>query len=370
MPYTAEIHQDGSWEIRLAGDWTTQTALQTLNEPDATASVVRVVRFDAQALQDWDSALVVFVLSVERWARQRQVACELDGLPPRLKALVTLALSIPQRQDMAKPIRHHSLPVRIGQQVSHAWQSTLHAIDFIGELFMAGVDMLRLRFRFRQADFIQFLEDCGPRSLAITGLISFLIGMILAFVGAMQLEKFGAGIYVASLVGVSLSREMAPIMTGILMAGRTGAAYAAQLGSMQVNEEIDALRTLGVNPFHYLVMPRLLALVIMMPLLTLYANTVGILGGALVSVTLLDLSFQLFLEQLIATVPVYYFGLGRFKSVLFGLLIALAGCYMGLHCGRSATAVGQATTSAVVVAIVLIVVADSVVTVVTTLTGV
>nr|MDJ0928897.1 ABC transporter permease [Gammaproteobacteria bacterium] len=192
----------------------------------------------------------------------------------------------------------------------------------------------------------------------------FLIGMIFAFVGVMQLEMFGAGIYTANLVAVAMVREMSAIMTGIIMAGRTGASYAAQIGTMKVNEEVDALTTLGIDPIDYLVTPRIIALIVMMPLLTMYASLMGILGGTVVGLAMLDVSLVQYVAQTIDSVGMNSLMGGLFKSVVYGSLIALAGCQQGIVCGNSAMAVGQSTTKAVVMGIVLIVVSASILTVI------
>ena len=202
------------------------------------------------------------------------------------------------------------------------------------------------------------LYFCGAQALPIISLISLLVGLILAFVGAVQLKYFGAQIYVADLVGIAMTREMGAMMTGIIMAGRTGAAFAAQLGTMQVNEEIDALHTLGISPFDFLVLPRLLALVLMMPLLCLYADAMGIMGGAIVGMGMLDISLPLYWNQTMAAVTLPYIWLGVVKGCVFGFIIAFVGCLRGLQAGRSAQAVGQAATSAVVTIIVGIIVVD------------
>jgi phospholipid/cholesterol/gamma-HCH transport system permease protein len=193
-------------------------------------------------------------------------------------------------------------------------------------------------------------------------LISLLVGLILAFIGAIQLMMFGAQIYVANLVAVAMVRVMGAVMAAVIMAGRTGAAFAAQLGTMQVNEEIDALKTLGISPMEFLVLPRMLALVIMMPLLCVYADIMGIIGGMIVGIGMLDLGLVEYLHQTRASLSLSFFWIGLFYAAVFGVLIALAGCLRGMQCGRSALAVGEATTSAVVTAIVAIVVATAVIT--------
>jgi phospholipid/cholesterol/gamma-HCH transport system permease protein len=211
---------------------------------------------------------------------------------------------------------------------------------------------------------LQYIQEAGAQAFVIVSVISFLIGMIFAFVGVMQLNMFGAGIYTADLVAVAMVREMAPIMTAIIMAGRTGAAYAAQIGTMKVNEEIDALETLGMQPIDFLVTPRVIALVLMMPLLTMYGSLMGILGGMMVGVVMLDISLVQYVAQTKSAVGLDSLFGGLFKSIVYGSLVALAGCQQGMACGNSALAVGQSTTKAVVMGIVLIVVSASVLTVI------
>ncbi|MGD9950899.1 MAG: MlaE family ABC transporter permease, partial [Desulfobulbus sp.] len=211
-------------------------------------------------------------------------------------------------------------------------------------------------------DFFVFIQSCGVESLPIVSLIAVLVGVILSFVGAVQLQMFGAQIYVANLVGLGMVLEMGALMSGVIIAGRIGASYAAQLGTMQVNEEIDALRTMGISPVGFLVLPRMLALMVMLPLLCIYADIMGILGGSIIGVSMLDLSLVEYLEQTRKTLHLSQCGQGLLKSSIFGVLIGFAGCLRGMQCGRSALAVGEATTSAVVTSIVLIVVSDSIIT--------
>ena len=194
--------------------------------------------------------------------------------------------------------------------------------------------------------------------------------MIFAFVGVVQLKLFGAGIYTADLVAIAMFREMAAIMTAIIMAGRTGAAYAAEIGTMKVNEEVDALTTLGMNPVDFLVTPRIIALILMMPILTMYSSLMGILGGATVGLAMLDASVEQYVEHTINAVNLSSLFGGLFKAIVYGSLVALAGCMQGMNCGGSAMAVGQSTTRAVVMGIVLIVVSAAILTVIYTNLGI
>jgi phospholipid/cholesterol/gamma-HCH transport system permease protein len=237
-------------------------------------------------------------------------------------------------------------------------------VRFLGEATLSFMRFLVGRAQFRASDLFFIIQETGPQALPIVTLISFLVGVILAYMGAVQLEQFGAQVFVANLVGLGMAREMAAIMTGIIMAGRSGASFAAQLGTMQVNEEIDALRTLGVNPMDFLVLPRMLALILMVPLLTLYSGAVGILAGMFVSVTLLDISGPEYWNQTVRALNLQHFASGLLKAAIYGVLIAIAGCMRGMQCGRSAQAVGEATTSAVVTSIVYMVVAAAILTVV------
>ncbi len=242
-------------------------------------------------------------------------------------------------------------------------------LEFLGELTLSVGRLLRGQAQFRRVDLWRTVQECGANALPIVTLISLLVGMILAFVGAVQLEQFGAEIYVANLVGLAMAREMGAMMTAIIMAGRTGAAFAAQLGTMTVNEEIDALRTLGISPMEFLVLPRMLALIVMMPLLCLYADLVGMIGGLIVGVGMLDITFVEYFNQTVEAVGLNDIAMGVIKSAVFGVLVALSGCMRGMQSGRSASAVGVAATSAVVTAIVFIIVTDAVFAVVTNIIG-
>jgi phospholipid/cholesterol/gamma-HCH transport system permease protein len=188
------------------------------------------------------------------------------------------------------------------------------------------------------------LQATGAQAVPIVSLLSFLTGLIIAFIGVIQLQKFAADIYVADLVGLAITRELGCVMAGVIMAGRTGAAFAAQIGSMQVNEEVDALTTFGISPMQFLVVPRVIALVLMLPLLCACANFVGIIGGMVVAVEISDVSVLQYCKQIQAAVSLSDLSVGLFKSAVFGLIIALAGCYRGLNCGRDASGVGQAAT--------------------------
>ncbi|MFN8640704.1 MAG: ABC transporter permease [Candidatus Binatia bacterium] len=262
---------------------------------------------------------------------------------------------MPERQGARGGGERAGFLARVGERAAGAWDGAHAFLSFIGELAVAGGRAVRGRARYRGSDLLLFMQQAGADALPIVTLISFLVGVIMAFVGAIQLEKFGAEIYVADLVGIAVVHEMGALMTGIIMAGRTGAAFAAQLGTMKVTQEIDALTTMGLDPMEFLVLPRALALCLMMPLLALYANLVGIIGGAVIASGMLGLTPEVYFNHLFAAVHIADLVGGVFKAAVYGVLVAVAGCLRGMQSGSSASAVGDAATSAVVTGIVLIV---------------
>jgi phospholipid/cholesterol/gamma-HCH transport system permease protein len=244
----------------------------------------------------------------------------------------------------------------------NCWLAVRDALTFFGEMALSCQRLMQRRANFRWQDFWFFVQQAGPGALGIISLVSVLAGVILAYLGAVQLRQFGAQVYVANLVSIGMTREMGALMTAIIMAGRTGAAYAAQLGTMQANEEIDALKIMGINPIDFLALPRTLALIMVMPLLTLYSDVLGMVGGSLIAGSM-DIGFTQYISQTQESISMQQVFAGLFKSVVFALLIAEAGCYWGLKSGRSSTDVGITTTRAVVAALVAIIVADSLINV-------
>ena len=237
-------------------------------------------------------------------------------------------------------------------------------VSFVGEVTLAVGRLIVGRSQMRPQDLLAAMQECGVQALPIISITSMLFGLILAFVGAVQLTQFGAQIYVAGLVGIGMLRVMGAIMVGVVMAGRVGAAYAALIGTMQVNEEVDALATLGISPIDFLVLPRVVALTAMIPLLTLYADLMGVIGGYVVAITMLKINPMEYVNATMQMVPYKHVFIGLSYGTVFGVIIALTGCFQGMRCGRSAQAVGQATTTAVVQAIVGIIVSTAIITVI------
>lgn len=251
-----------------------------------------------------------------------------------------------------------------------AIHAVARALAFLGQVPLSTLAVVSGRARFPIKDFVRVALQCSAQALGIVIVINLLVGAILAFVGAVQLVKFGAGIYVADLVGISVAREMAAVMTAVVMAGRTGASFAAELATMQGNEEVDALEVLGLDTVAYLVLPRVMALTLMMPLLYLYGCASGLLGGLLVAASMMDLSPPAYLDRSVEALNATQFVLGASKSLFFGTLIALTSCWHGLHAERNAAGVGVATTRAVVAGIVGVIALDALFAVIANALGV
>jgi phospholipid/cholesterol/gamma-HCH transport system permease protein len=350
----------GQVVLELGGDWLRDGVPPEIEgETPAEAPA----KYITGGLGDFDSTLPAFILShlrsVEPPAGDAETATPpLDGLPPNLLGLMELALAVPEESDARQKSADPSEIKKLGEVSINIWASVLSVAEFTGQSMLSLGRFLTGRARFRARDFWMVVQECGAQALPIVSLISFLIGLILAFVGNVQLASFGASLYVADLVGIAMVREMGVVMTAIIMSGRTGAAFAAHLGSMKANEEIDALKTFGFDPFDFLVLPRMLALILMMPLLTLYANFVGIFGGMLVGAAV-GIPPVLYWNETVATVDLTMASLGVFKSVFFGAVIAMSGCLQGMHAGNSSAAVGEATPRAVGAAITAINILDS-----------
>jgi phospholipid/cholesterol/gamma-HCH transport system permease protein len=287
----------------------------------------------------------------------RGIQLDRATLPAGLCRLLDLAEAVSEKKGARKETIDAPFLERVGNLAIGVNRSLSDMLAFLGDMTLTFGRLLRMKVRFRAVDLLLLIQQSGAQALPIVTLISFLVGVILAFVGAVQLKQFGAQIYVADLVGIAMIREMGAMMTGIIMAGRTGAAFAAQLGTMKVTQEIDAFTTMGFSALEFLVLPRVIALVLMMPLLCLYSDLVGVLGGAAIGVGMLDLSWTTYLRETLNAIGLGDVLGGVFKASIYGVLIALSGCLRGIQCGNSSSAVGDAATSAVVTGIVAIVVA-------------
>jgi phospholipid/cholesterol/gamma-HCH transport system permease protein len=356
----------------LSGSWSIGSELPSSDDflKKIESGGVRRVAFDTSGLKDWDSSLLTFLINLNELCTEKKIGLDSDGLPEGARRLLRLATAVPERKGARKELKREFFLSLLGGKTIEFLRSASEIVAFIGGATIALAKFLVGKATFRRSDLILLLQECGAQALPIVSLISLLVGLILAFVGAIQLKMFGAQRFVADVVAIGMVRVMGAIMTGIIMAGRTGAAFAAQLGTMEVNEEIDALKTLGISPMEFLVLPRMIALIIMMPLLCVYSDLLGILGGMIVGVGMLDLGVTEYLTRTQESLTLTTFWIGLLHSAVFGVLVALSGCLRGMQCGRSASAVGYAATSAVVTSIVAIIVATAVITFVCQVLGI
>ena len=346
--------------LSFSGDWVQgkNTASFSILQSELRSSRPSHLTIDGSSLGAWDSIFMAFLLRCHDYCHTQGIALQNQNMPAGVDKLLVVATAVQPYQPTA--------------QDSPSWWSTLNprhllrtvtldireSLSFTGEVTIALSRLVRGKANTRFSDFWNFCFQAGPNAFAIITLTSVLVGMILGYLGAVQLKQFGAEVYVANLVVIGMLREMGVLMTAVVMAGRTGAAYAAQLGTMQTNEEIDAITTMGISPIEFLVLPRMLALIIIMPLLTIYADILGILGGGIVAGSLGVSPIQ-YIVQGEAALSFIDVAVGLLKALVFATLIAIAGCRAGINSGRSSAAVGQAATNAVVTALIYLIVADA-----------
>jgi phospholipid/cholesterol/gamma-HCH transport system permease protein len=351
---------DGVLLVGLAGDWVAQSGIpgQRAIEKELAGGGITALAFDASGLGRWDSGLVALLFKCLGMCEANRLEFRTETLPAGMAKLIQLAQAVPEKKDAARSTARAPFLQRVGVSGLATWEGATGMLRFMGENVLAFLKMLRGRAQFRWVDMFLAMQECGPQALGIVALINFLIGLILAFVGATELARFGASIYTADLVAVAAVREMGCIMTGIILCGRTGAAFAAQLGTMKVNQEIEAFQTFGISPVEFLVLPRMLALILMMPLLCIFADVIAIAGGFVVSTLMLHVTPELYLSRTLSAISLSAFLLGVCKGAFFGVVVALTGCLRGMQCGTNAAAVGLATTSAVVTGITTIIASD------------
>jgi len=313
----------------------------------------------------WDSLLLAFFAIIIELAKKVNITIDASRLPEKMMSLLDVELVESDKEKEPE----NSILANIGETVLNIPKNSANALHFLGEVTVALWNFFRGKASCSARDVWQEIYSCSVASLPIISLVSLLLGLIFAFVSALQLKVLGAELYVSSLVSISMVRIMGPVITGIVVAGRTGASYAATIGTMQVNEEVDALNTFGISPIEFLVLPRVLGLVLMMPFLAMYSNLMGVLGGFIVVVFGMDISPAAFVANVQAMAVIHQLWIGLLHAFVFGFVVSLTGCYQGLICGRSAEAVGKATTSAVVNAIVGIIIATSIITIVVSFNG-
>jgi phospholipid/cholesterol/gamma-HCH transport system permease protein len=344
----------------ITQDWTTRDSGLQPEQAERLLSQdgVGAIAFESSGLGHWDSSLLVFLSTLRGVSVQRGVRFDEAGLPEAVRRL--LALLPEKKPGAATSPRPKPTVERIGRFVITQGSEAVAATTLFGDMILSSGAAFRGRARMRGVDLMTCVQNAGVFALPIVAVVNLLVGGIIAFVGAVELRKFGADVYIANLVGVAMFRELGAIMTAIVMSGRTGGAYAAEIATMQGSEEIDALRVIGIPIHDYLILPRVAALTVMMPLLYLYGSVVGILGGFTVAIAMLHISPETFIAQTRAAVTVGEVLFGLTKSIAFGALIGVVGCRIGLKAGRSTSDVGDAATSAVVVSIVGVIALDAI----------
>ncbi len=350
--------------VVLSGDWSLEQKtprFESLVTKATSQGDQSLLTFESEQLGTWDSSLLVFLEQVQAYCEAEKIKIDQSGLPEQVGRLLTLSRAVPERDASANEPARVTIVTRLGQSAINVWTDAEATITFAGQVAIAIAQLPSRSVRMRWREFWVVVQSNSASALPIVTLIALLVGVIIAFLGVVVLERFGAGYYTSYLVGFGMLREMGALMTGIIMAGRTGAGFAAELGSMKITEEIDAFVTLGISPVEHLVLPRMLGIFFMMPLLTLYADFVGIVGGMAVAISLLDLSAAQFIGGLLYVMTLADALLGVFKGLVFGVVIGFSGCLRGLQTGSDAGSVGRAATSAVVLGITLIILANAVI---------
>ena len=365
---TASVNSDGGDVVlSISGDWKLgQAHTRSGDVVEKLPENIKSLRFDVSDLGEYDSSLISLILKVYTIAQAKGAKVDFSSLPEGVDAMLYLATAVPEAKTKKNSDRIDFVNL-VGTRTINFVSYLKDYIAFFGDISMAFCKAFIGKARFRRIDLFSIIQKSGPEALPIVALISFLVGLILAFVGSIQLAKYGSEIFVADLVGIAMVREMGAMMVGIVMSGRTGASFAAELGSMKVNEEVSAFRTFGISPMEFLVLPRIVALVCMFPLLTIFADAIGMLGGLVISVGMFDLSYEQYINRTLGALNLIQISTGIGKSFVYGAIVACIGCRMGLSCENSSSGVGRATTSCVVQSITWIIVADAIFAVIFTL---
>ncbi len=363
------VHSEGSvLQLELSGDWIRDEQFPDKMDNDlqtilCARSEIHSVQVNMQKVTAWNSALLTSIVSLNELCQKHDVDIDTRQMPEEMIRLLKLAMDVDARDSRKYQEQKSTFLYTVGNNAINAVKEVGDVMVFLRDVSIAFFNLLRGKSVYRSADTWLIMQQTGAEALPIVSLLNFLVGAILGYIGAMQLEKFGAEIFIGDMVGVSMTREIAAIITAIIMAGRSGAAFAAQLGTMKVNEEIDALKSMGLSPIEFLVLPRMIGMMLMMPLLAVYAVFMGVFGGALVAYAVLNITLEQYLEVVIKSVSLNDLVVGIIMSVVFGSIVAVIGCQKGISCGKTAEAVGASTTSAVVTATVIIFVSAALLTV-------
>ena len=350
-------HWDASAkQIACQGAWNILSLTAEFESAFLNAHFGTVDTLNTQAISDMDMSAALLLLKFSKQYPQAKLVCTQEQ-----EKLFQLIQEYPLASALKAPPRKPRLPwlAHLGKVAYHGYLESLLYLGFVGEVFCYFLEWIIHPSKILWRNIAKIIETAGYFGMPIIGLLSFLVGVVLAYQMGAQLENYGANIYVVNLLGISILREFAPLMTAIIVAGRTGAAFTAELGTMQVNQEIDALKTMGVKPIQYLALPKIVGLMLTMPLLTMWASFAGLMGGMLMSEWMLDITFPVFLHQFEQGVAIKQLWIGLFKTPFFAFLIASIGCFQGFQVQMGASGVGRQTTRSVVQALFLIIVADA-----------
>lgn len=357
----ADASGPGGLSLTIEGRLDSATTAKVWRE--ATGAIEKTspsrVVVDASKIDYCDVSGIGLLVEILRRQASKGGKAEIRGLQARFQRLLDHFDPGEFTDEQTKNRKSTNLPEEVGQSVCRIWQDTFDLIVFVGELFVSLIYALRNPRRVRWKDAFLVAETTGVNALPIIALVSFLVGLIMGFQAVIPMRQFGAEIFVADLVGLAVLRELGPLMTAIVLTGRSGSAFAAELGTMKVNEEIDALNTMGLDPVRFLVVSRVIAALAMTPLLTVFADLIGVIGGSLV-LRSLGYPFVTYFNQVLSAVSYTDFLSGLAKSLVFGIMIAGIGCLRGLQTKIGATAVGESATRAVVSGIILIVIIDGI----------
>jgi phospholipid/cholesterol/gamma-HCH transport system permease protein len=351
------VHCRGAWTIPNVMEL--EGRIGRLRWPDASDVIC-----DASDVTAMDTGGALLLLKSLNGLRRSGRTVLLQGLKPEFEELAKL-VDTRSSLNHSAGLRQQGWDEQLARNVQSRRDAIVHALAFVGETAVAFGRSLIQPQSIRWRSLLRVVDLDGVRALPITGLLTFLVGIVIAYQGAEQLRKFGTNIFIVDLVGISLLREIAPLIVAILIAGRSGSAYAAEIGTMKVTEELDAVRTLGISPINLLVLPRALALVIALPLLTVYADALGVFGGMIIASGQLNVSFTEFLARFEEAVAVRHFLIGLAKAPFFAIIIALVGCYQGFRIRGGVDDVGRHTTISVVQSIFLVIVFDAICSVLT-----
>lgn len=360
---SAEISQPTPQSLNLSGNWTAiglHTAIDQLHS--ITASIKTKISVDCSGISALDTAGAWVLNKFLNRLKNENVVIVLQAMNPKFATLLDLVANQIDDESNQTKLKTPPSPTvleKIGKSVVDLFQQSQEFLAFIGETAIAVAGCIMHPARFRWRAILSNIQSSGFNALLIVGLLSFLLGVVVAYQGADQLKQYGANIFVVDLIGLSMLREFAPLITAIIIAGRSGSAYAAQIGTMVVSEEIDAMRTLGISPQEMLVLPKFAALVIALPLLTVFADLLGVLGGMIMANSQLNVGYGEFLDRFAYAVTPTSFLVGIGKAPIFAAIIVIVGCYQGFRTAGGAQSVGQQTTRSVVQSIFLVVVADA-----------